>query len=68
MGHNGEAAPRVCVQANEVSELIELLCITSSVVNIWCWRQSTKAQTTKRLIQTILQKKTRKETQLRKQN
>jgi len=25
VGHNGEAAPRVCVPANEVSEFIELL-------------------------------------------
>jgi len=25
VGHNGEAAPRVCVPANEVSVLIELL-------------------------------------------
>ena len=25
MGHNGEAAPRVCVPANEVSAFIELL-------------------------------------------
>ncbi|NDW21950.1 hypothetical protein GTW09_10490 [Alteromonas hispanica] len=26
MGHNGEAAPRVCVPANEVSVFIGLLC------------------------------------------
>ena len=26
MGHNGEAAPHVCVPANEVSDLIFLLC------------------------------------------
>ncbi|NOH59734.1 hypothetical protein F0261_17010 [Alteromonas sp. 07-89-2] len=26
MGHNGEAAPHVCVPTNEVSDLIFLLC------------------------------------------
>ncbi len=37
MGHNGEAAPRVCVPTNEVSELIGLLatlCLRSAFLKL----------------------------------
>ncbi|AZN32682.1 hypothetical protein EJ103_08060 [Pseudoalteromonas sp. Xi13] len=32
VGNNGEAAPRVCVPANEVSVLIGLLCEFSDLI------------------------------------
>ncbi|CAD5292453.1 conserved hypothetical protein [Alteromonas sp. 154] len=35
MGHNGEAALRVCVPTNVVSELIELLAAFFGIHNIY---------------------------------
>ncbi|NDV93280.1 hypothetical protein GTW09_10525 [Alteromonas hispanica] len=35
MGHNGEAAPRVCVPANAVSVLIGLLCTLLKLPFTW---------------------------------
>ena len=40
VGHNGEAAPRVCVPANVVSEFIELLCVIAAPANFDVWNLS----------------------------